>query len=583
MNPSAYSAPSDGFDTRKIWTLAVLATSLAIIIIDSSIVNVTIQAIRHDFNASLRDLEWISATYALVYASLIITWGRLGDALGRRRVFIAGIITFMIGSIVVGAAQNIGMIVVGRAIQGFGAAMASPSTLSILSSTFTGKARGVAFGIWGATAGAGGALGPLIGGLLTTYATWRWAFFINIPIVLFGIIGSLLFITESRDAQHAPQIDILGIFLISIGLGALVFGLIEGQTYGWLTSKETFSIGSWNWPFTNIAFAAAMFIVAFIFLLSFILYENLLLRIKRIPLFDFSLLRFRGFRFGLMTVGIIALGEFGILFVLSLYFQGVRGLTALQTGLILLPFAIGSFFTAPIAGILSSKFGPKWIVTTGMLLEALGIFLISRVTTVNVPLGWFIPIFLLYGIGLGLAIAQLTNVVLSDIPREFAGAGSGANNTIRQIGSAIGVAILSALLAAQISSTAQTELARNTIIPSYIKPAVQQAFDNGQTSNDVSLAPSSTKTGNQGGMPTGGIHPPTGVTSPPSPQIIGAQIKDVFNISATNGTRSAALMASIFVLLGALSSFLIPNSQSHLLPTNATENKQDDKILTVEA
>src|SRR5689334_13262367 len=186
--------------TSRQWlSLVILSLALGIIILDASVVNVTLPAIRKEFNATLADLEWISATYAVVYGAFIITWGRLGDMLGRRRIFIAGIATFIIGSSMVGFSNSIGFIILGRAVQGMGAAMSSPATLSILSATFTGRARSIAFGVWGATAGIGGVLGPLLGGWFTTNATWQWAFLINIPIGIIAIIGALLFVDESRD------------------------------------------------------------------------------------------------------------------------------------------------------------------------------------------------------------------------------------------------------------------------------------------------------------------------------------------------------------------------------------------------
>jgi len=558
---TATSTNTNADDSKRWFSLVILSLSLAIIVIDASIVNVALPSIRKDFGASLRDLEWVSAAYSLIFAALIITWGRLGDMIGRRTIFIAGVTTFGVGSIIVGLANpiggisGIGVIVFGRVIQGLGAAMASPSTLSILTSTFTGKSRGVAFGIWGATAGAGGALGPLIGGLLITNASWRWAFLVNIPIVIIAIVGSFLYITESTDKKHKNSIDIFGIIFITLGIGAAVFGLIEGQTYGWLQPKETFAIGSFNWPFTNIAFAPVMFIFAVFFITAFVFYENYLLKRGDEPLFNFNLLQYPAFRFGLITVSIVALGEFGILFVLSLYFQGVRGLSALDTGLILLPFAVGSFFTAPIAGILSSRFGAKWVVTAGMLLESIAIFLLSVVITTDTNRALFIPIFLLYGIGLGLAIAQLTSVVLSDIPPEYAGAGSGANNTLRQVGAAIGVAILGAVLASQLSTTAAADLAKNTIIPNAAKSGIQSTFDNGSSTGS---APATT--GGPSNIPV------------QVQQAIGAQVKTIYNDASTEGTRSAARLASLFVFLGAVSSLFIPR------PKRETADREQARV-----
>jgi EmrB/QacA subfamily drug resistance transporter len=561
--PSSSAANPDGARlTGRQWiTLTVLSLSLAIIIIDASIVNVTLPAISNEFKASIPDLQWINSSYALVYASLLITFGRLSDTLGRRLMFLLGVSAFGMGSVVVGGANGVDIIILGRVIQGIGAAMASPATLSILSVSFTGRSRGVAFGIWGATAGAGGALGPLLGGIFTTDFSWRWAFLINVPIVIIAVIGALLFVPESRDESSRRQIDIAGIILASLGFAAIVLGFIEAPTYGWVTPTTTaFTIGSYAWPTSApVSLSLAAFVTGVILLGAFVLYELGLARRGKEPLFDFRLLRFTGFRFGLLTVGVVALGEFGILFILSLYLQETRGLTALNTGLLLLPFAGGAFITAPIAGALSSRVGAKWIISLGMAVEASAIFLISRVTQIDTPLTLFIPIFLLYGIGLGLAIAQLTNVVLSTIPPQFAGTGSGANNTLRQVGAAIGVAILGAVLSTQAASVSTAQLSQNTVIPAALKPAIQQLINQGEPKEVILPVVRHIVVGinSQIGQSAAPAGPP-----PLDESAIIHATSAILDDAQTQGTRAASLLASLFVLLGALCSLLIPNSGS---------------------
>ncbi|HZQ10704.1 MAG TPA: MFS transporter [Anaerolineae bacterium] len=543
--------------TRAQWlTLLVLCAALLIIIVDVSIVNVTIPAIRQEFNASLADIEWINAVYALVFAAFIITWGRIGDEVGRRRIFIAGVVVFVIGSVLTGLGQSIPMILVGRFIQGFGAAMTSPSTLSILSTTFTGRMRGVAFGLWGATAGAAGAFGPLLGGFLTTYFSWRWAFLINLPIGLLAILGAYHYIKESKDQTRKHSYDLVGVVLAAVGFASVVFGLIEGQTYGWLTPTHPFAIGSITWPHENISIAPVAIIVGVIFLAAFVLYELNLLQRGQEPLFDFTLFRFTGFRYGLMTVMVVALGEFGIFFIFSIYLQVARELNAFQTGLFFLPFSIALFIAAPLAGALSSRFGPKWVVTSGMLCEALAIFLFSRILSIDVSLLAFIPVLLLYGVGVGLALAQLTNVTLSDVPPQQVGAASGANNTVRQVGAAIGIAILGAVMAAGISTTGKADLAAIPSIPAFVKAPLVQTLDQGLSGEAFNGDPSQ------------------------QDSELGKAIKGVFNDAITEGVRSAATVAAVFVLLGALTSLLIPNKRS---PQWARQTGEKTEVLASSA
>jgi EmrB/QacA subfamily drug resistance transporter len=575
-NPSRRAAGSNGtgLSGRQWITLTILSLSLAIIIIDASIVNVTLPAISNEFKASIPDLQWISSSYALVYAALLITFGRLSDTLGRRLMFILGVTVFGLGSVVVGAASGVGIIIAGRVIQGIGAAMASPSTLSILSVSFTGRSRGTAFGIWGATAGAGGALGPLLGGIFTTNFSWRWAFLINVPIVIIAVIGGLLVVAESRDERSRHQADIAGIILASLGFAAIVLGFIEAPTYGWVTPTTTaFTAGSYTWPVTApLSLPMAAFIAGVVLLVAFVLYELWLARREKEPLFDFRLLRFKGFRFGLLTVGVVALGEFGILFILSLYLQEVRGLTALNTGLLLLPFAGGAFITAPIAGALSTRFGAKWIISIGMVVEATAIFLISRVTQTDTPLQLFIPIFLLYGIGLGLAIAQLTNIVLSTIPAQFSGIGSGANNTLRQVGAAIGVAILGAVLTSQVASVSTTQLNQSTVIPTQLKPPIQQLINQGQPKEVIlpvvrHIADEiNSQVGASGGPPK------------LDQDAIVQATSTILDDALTQGTRAAGVLAAVFVLLGAICSLLIPNME-----TGAVDERRKNEALALDA
>lgn len=447
---------------RRWIALLILSMSLILIVIDSTIVTIAFPTIRETFGASYADAEWVNSIYSLVFAALLITWGKLGDQYGRRNIFIGGAVVFGLGSLGVGTASNIGLLVAFRALQGLGAAMMSPSTLSIVSATFRGKERGIAFGIWGATAGVSAAVGPIVGGWFIEYGTgimaesWRLAFLINIPIAIVAIAGSFWAIRESRDPNAKPKIDVLGIVLITISLGLIVFGAIEGQNYGWLEAKGVFTLGPFSYPalpagVTEVppgtpAFTPFVLAAGILTFILFIVVERWQERRNGEPLFEFTLLKYRSFRYGLLTISIATLGEFGTFLVISLYLQIAKGMGAFETGLQLLASAGMMVLLSPLAGALSSRIGAKWIITTGMLMEALALFWMGQIIYYDAPTSVLTPPLMLYGAGFGLSISQLANLVLSDIPFNKAGVASGATNTIRQIGATMGIAIIGAVM-----------------------------------------------------------------------------------------------------------------------------------------
>jgi EmrB/QacA subfamily drug resistance transporter len=528
-------------EPKQLLILLVLSLSLAIIVIDATIVIVAQYQIQKDFGINLKDLEWITSLYALIFGSFLLTWGKLSDEFGRKRIFVAGISLFIVGSIVDGFSQDLIQILVGRVLQGFGAAMASPATLSILTTTFIGKARGVAFGIWGATAGAAAVLGPVLGGYFTSdpVFTWRWAFFINIPIGIAALVGATFAIKETRFKDPKYTTDYLGLIFITLGLSSLLFGFIEAQTYGWIVPNSKFDVGGFTWSTSNPVSLPLVSIITGIALLAvFAFYEVTRLRRGKVPLFDFSLLKFKGFRYGLFTVTIVAMGEFGAVFIISIFLQTVKGLSAFNAGLTFLPMAISVFIFAPVAGVLANRFGPKWVVTTGMVLEAIALFSLSQIISVANPVYYLYPILVIYGAGVGLAISQLTSTVLQSIPWQKAGVGSGANNTVRQIGSAFGIAVIGAVLVAQISAVGVADLATHTT-----------SF----TMQQRALLVGALNSGLSGGI------------DPSFLALFGTSIPVVLSIlydAITQGARWAAFTAGIFVSLGAISSLLIPNPKS---------------------
>lgn len=523
-------------DSKQILTLAVCCLSIAIIVIDFTIVNNALPSIQKTFTGvSVKDLEWITSLYGLIFGSFLLTWGKLGDEFGRKRIFIAGIILFIIGSIIDGLSKDLTQMLIGRTIQGFAAAMASPSTLSILSTTFTGKARSVAFGLWGAMAGAAGVIGPIMGGYFATYATWRWSFLINVPIGAVTLAAAIVAIKESRFRDSKYSTDYLGVTLVTLGLSSLLFGFIEAQTYGWVTPNQAFTLGAFAWPSSDISLPAVCFIAGAIFLAGFTLAELRRARIGKVPLFDFRLLDYKAFRYGLFTVGIVAVGEFATIFIYSIYFQIGRGLSALDSAFNLAPFAVAVFIFSPIAGRIANRISARRIVTTGMIMETIALFTLFLITGDATPFYYFYLVFGFFGAGFGLSLPQLTNTVLASVPFQRAGVASAANNTIRQISAAFGVAVLGAVMVATISSVGRADLAAAANLSVAVKQAVGNLLSSGLTGGTALSFPAGTDAATI------------------------AQVRTVITDAITQGVRWAALTAGVFVFFGALASTLIPN------------------------
>jgi len=589
------SADHAPHDRRRWYALLILSLSLTLVIMDATIVNVAIPSISRQFNASFRDVEWVNTIYSLVYAATLILWGKIGDQYGRRLLFLIGVVLFGLGSALVGASSSIEMLVAMRALQGIGAAILSPSTLSIVTTTFKGRERGIAFGIWGATAGVAAALGPLVGGWVIDHASWRWAFFINIPIVAAAFVGSLWAIQESRDPTSRRYFDVPGTLLGGLGLGALVFGIIEGQVYGWWKPDETFSVLGWEWPTQDISIVPLSIALGVILLAIFAWYERLLEGRGSEPLFEFGLLRYRSYKYGMITGLIVNLGEIGVLFAASLYLQGTKGLSAFDTGVALLPLAIMAFIGAPVAGSFSARIGPKWIVTTGMSIEVIALLTLFAVVEPSTSTTTIALILGLYGLGLGLAIAQLTSLVLYDIPAPKAGIASGGNSTIRQVGAALGIAVIGTVLTTAIERRLTDDFARSeTLAPPvlamqemFLEMAKQPVnFDFAEilsgpppTAGHGSMsAPMATATDAENGQapvaPEGGNPAPSAAGGMPTGLDMAAQGVEVGRLvtdARTNGMAYAALAAALFVATGALSSLMLPNPREQALVRSPAE------------
>ncbi|MGZ4794355.1 MAG: MFS transporter [Acidimicrobiia bacterium] len=436
-------------DPRRWVTLVIILTAVLIAALDTTVLNVAIPTILRDFHTTLPRLQWVITGYSLTFAALLIIGGRLADIHGARRIFMIGAGLFAIGSLVAALSTGVVSLVVGEAIiEGIGASLMLPATLGILTSSFQGRERATAFAAWGAVMGAAVALGPLLGGFLTTNYSWRWAFAINVVIAPLAVLGAVLFMREAPRSGRRERIDVPGALLISTGMLLLVFGISEGSTYGWWRPLATFRIaGTAVWPAGRpMSIVPVAFLLALILLTTFVRVEVAKERAQRDPLFEFSNLRRHGFRYGLATLVVLAMGQTAFLLVISVLLQDGRHLSALDTGLWLVPSGVFIVLGSQLGSRLTKSIGTTGVVRAGLALEALGLAATALVIGPAVGFLAMQPGFALFGIGIGFGGSQLTNVILSDVPPEKSGAASGANSTVRMIGSSLGVAIMSALL-----------------------------------------------------------------------------------------------------------------------------------------
>ena len=430
---------------RLRWVgLVFISIAVSLIIVDSTIVNVAIPAIVDDLGITSTEVQWVQESYTLVFAALLLVFGSLADRFGRRRMLLIGVVVFAGSSVLASLASDGGALILARLAQGVGGAMILPTTLSIINATFRGRERGIAFAVWGSTIGGMAAVGPLLGGWLTTAFSWRWAFGINIPLGVLIIIGVALTVAETRS-DRAERIDGVGALLSVVTMGSLVFGLIEGRTYGWWGVEQRPEIGDWTWPFdiSPIPFAFALALVGLVAFIAWGVHRE---RAGRSTLLALRLFSITSFRNGNIAAAVVSLGEFGIILALPLWLQFVLGFDALQTGLLLLSLAGGSFLASGIAGATSGRIAPVWIVRIGLFAEIVGVAGVGLAIGPDASWVPLIPLLFVYGVGVGLATAQLTGVVLADVPVADSGAASGTQSTSRQLGAALGVAILGTVL-----------------------------------------------------------------------------------------------------------------------------------------
>jgi EmrB/QacA subfamily drug resistance transporter len=414
-------------ENRKWLTLAAVSFGLFMIMLDNTVVNVALPSIQKDLGADLSELEWIVTGYALTFASLMLVGGKVADAYGRRLIFVVGIVVFTTASLLCGLSTSAHMLIGARVLQGAGAALMNPATLSIIAATFPPRERGTAIGIWAGTSALALAIGPLVGGLITEHANWNWIFFINVPIGILGIVASYAFIDESRDETH-ERLDLPGLVTSALGLFALTYALIEANTYGWGSPR-----------------ILGAFVLAAVALVAFVVLEKR----QRDPMLPLDLFSNRTYTGANLVMLLVALAMFGVFFFVSLYMQNILGYSAVQAGAAFLPMTLLIVLIAPIAGKTSDRLGSRGLMTTGMILLALQLTLFSRLGP-DASFWNLLPALLIGGVGMACTMTPSAAAATRSVPVDKAGVGSAVLNCARQVGGTMGIAIMGAIMAAQV-------------------------------------------------------------------------------------------------------------------------------------
>lgn len=531
------SADGGGRGLVRKWTpLFVLALSLAIILIDMTLLDVSLSYIIRDLDTTIQKVQWVITAYCLTIAMLMTTGGRLGDLYGRKRMFMLGAFVFAAGSLVCSFSRSVPEMILGESvIEGIGAALMMPATMSLLVSTYRGRDRAFAFGIWGGVAGAATAVGPLLGGWITANHGWRWAFRINVFVAAVLLLGSV-FIKESFDREERPQLDWPGVVLSSAGMFFLVWGIIESSTYGWVRASQPFTLSGLTLGTVSVCLYSIALGLAV--LAGFVLWERRMERLRRTPLVSMRLFRNRQFVSGAGITGIVAMGQAGLIFSLPVFLQAVRGYDAFHTGLALAPLSLGSLIAAPLAGVLSNRVGSKLPVQAGLLLAVGGFAYQVSIWDVHSTASAFIPGLFLLGAGIGMMMGQINNLTLSAVSVQQAGEASGVNNTFRQTGMTLGTAVVGAVIVAAISSSLIGGVKASPLIPDALKAGVQSAVEE-QVSN-IEFG--------------GGAELPEAI-----PQDVRDEIVSIGHQSVTRANRIAITFAAGFMLLAFLMSFLLPS------------------------
>ncbi|TWP48424.1 DHA2 family efflux MFS transporter permease subunit [Lentzea tibetensis] len=438
---------------RNPWlVLVALVLGQVATLLDTTVVNVAVPTLAADLGAGLDSVLWVINAYVLAFTVLLVTGGRLGDLFGQRRMFVLGVTLFTLASVVCGAAQSPGQLVAARVVQGIGAAMLVPQTLSLLTIVFPEEKRGAAFGVWGAVGGLGAAVGPTVGGLLVDTLGWRWIFYLNVPLGIAAAVLGLLWLPE-HASNGRRRLDVLGTVLVTTGLFLLTYGLIEGERHGWDGTIQ-------------LVLVAGVLVLAL-----FVLAERG--RQDREPLLPFAVVRDRNFSLMAVVVAALPLGLGAMLFLTLLHLQSVAGLSARDAGLTIAVAPLLSAVVAPKSGAMIDRYGGKPVLMAGFALFAAGIVGIAFAVRADGQWWHLLPGLVVLGFGMGVGGSPAAIIAMRDVDQSMSGAASGLFNTTRLCGSLLGSAAVGALLQARLTAEGvHPDLLKSGVVP----PALREGF-----------------------------------------------------------------------------------------------------------
>ncbi len=411
---------------RKWWSLVAVSFGLFMIMLDNTIVNVALPTIQTSLHLQISELEWVVTGYALTFGAFMLTGGKLADLLGRRRIYVIGLLIFIASSLACGLADGAPMLIGARVVQGLGAALMNPATLSIIVATFPARQRGTAIGVWAGVSALALAIGPLVGGVIAERLSWSWIFFINVPVGVLGIAAAYAFIDETRDTSKEQRPDIPGLVTSTLGLFALSYALIEANNYGWTSTRILVAFG-----------------IAAVSLGAFVVLEHY----ERLPMLELGLFRNKAFSGANTVMLLTGLAMFGVFFYVSLYVQRVIGYSPIEAGASFLPWTVLIIVLAPMAGRLSDRIGPRPLVTGGMIVITGSLLLFANMGE-HETFWDLLPAMLLGGVGMSGAMAPTTAAAMHSVRPDKAGVGSAVLNSMRQVGGSLGIAIMGAIVAA---------------------------------------------------------------------------------------------------------------------------------------